>query len=108
MSAMNLRLDLPDEVVAAIADAVVTRLAISSPEKHVDEWRLLDISKAADRLGRSTRWVREQVKSGSLPYVRLDGGAYAFELEDLKQLAIQRRIDVRDEARPRRLKAIED
>jgi excisionase family DNA binding protein len=104
---VRVSLDLPDDFVSAMADAVASRLVIADSGKPADEWRLLDVSEAADRLGRSTRWVREQVKSGNLPYVRLDGGAYAFELEDLKQLAIERRIDVRDEARARRLRAVE-
>ena len=49
-------------------------------------------SEAADRLGCSTRWVRERVKRGDLADVRLDGGALAFDVEDLRAFAAERRV----------------
>jgi hypothetical protein len=36
--------------------------------------------------------VRERAKKGDLPYVRLDGGALAFELADVQNFACARRI----------------
>jgi excisionase family DNA binding protein len=53
---------------------------------------LLDVSEVAERLGRSTRWVRERAKRGDLPFVRLDGSALAFDLEDVRGFARARRI----------------
>jgi excisionase family DNA binding protein len=53
---------------------------------------LLDLEEAAQRLGRSKRWVRERAKTGALPHVRLDGGALAFEVDDLREFARDRRI----------------
>jgi hypothetical protein len=44
------------------------------------------------RLGRSTRWVRERVKAGELDWVRLDGGGFAFKLEQLQAFADARQI----------------
>src|SRR5262249_49006331 len=57
-----------------------------------EPWRLLDLEEVAGRLGRSTRWVRERAKRGELPFVRLDGGALAFELEDVRTFVDSRRI----------------
>lgn len=56
-------------------------------------WRLLTLEDACERLGRSGRWVRERVRSGELPVVRLDGGALAFEVADLQAFAAARRVD---------------
>jgi len=107
MSNLNLTLELPGEVVEAIAASVASKLAaVSSPDVRND-WHLLDVEEVANRLGRSTRWVRERVKRGDLPFVRLDGGALAFELSDVRNFATQRRIDVRDEPETRRLRAVE-
>ncbi|SRR6266545_2538735 len=107
MAELNLTLELPEGVVEAIAAAVAAKLAsISSPSAEAG-WQLLRVEDVASRLGRSTRWVREQVKRGHLPYVRLDGGALAFELADVQTFASARRIDVRDETTRRRLRAVE-
>ena len=51
------------------------------------------MSEVAARLGRSTRWVRE--RAGDLAFVRLDGGALAFDLEDVRCFARERRIACR-------------
>jgi len=82
---------LVDELVGALAAAVAASLG-GSQAATVDAWRLLNVEEAAERLGRSTRWVRERVKRGDLPYVKLDGGALAFEVDDLRAFAQARRV----------------
>jgi hypothetical protein len=83
---------LPDDVVEAIAAAIAHELAgCLPPESETAEpWRLFSLEDAAARLGRSTRWVRERKEQ--IGYVRLDGGALAFELEDLQAFARLRRV----------------
>jgi hypothetical protein len=89
----ELRLTVPAEFVEEIAAAVVDRLAAGVPAEAAPEWRLLNVEEVADRLGQSTRWVRERVKRGELVRVRLDGGALAFLLEDVEAFARARRVD---------------
>ena len=60
--------------------------------REAEPWHLLDVEETAARFGRSTRWVRDRLKAGELPYVRLDGGAFAFELDDLRAFARARRV----------------
>jgi hypothetical protein len=88
---------LLEELVAALAAELAPRLAAelagqvpSAPT--AERWHLLDVEEAAARIGRSTRWVRDRAKLGDLPHVRLDGGALAFELDDLREFARERRI----------------
>ena len=80
-----------------LADRVAERLRplfASSPAG--ESWRLLDVEQAAERLGRSTRWVRERAKRGDLPFVRLDGGGLAFEEADLRAFAQARRVSAEE------------
>jgi hypothetical protein len=87
---LGLLLDgLVDEVVARVVEELRHALRSSEPTQP---WRLLDLEEAAQRLGRSTRWLRERVKRGDLAYVRLDGGALAFLVDDLEAFARERRI----------------
>src|SRR5438128_32884 len=83
-------------LVAAIADEVAARLDrvldASSTGPDVERWRLLTVDEVAVRLGRSERWVRERAKRGELPFVRLDGGALAFDLEDVRAFVLARRV----------------
>jgi excisionase family DNA binding protein len=94
-------LQLLDLVAERLASRVAAALAIAAPDdvQQAEPWRLLDVSEAAARLNRSTRWIRERAKRGDLPFVRLDGGALAFELEDVQAFARARRISA-DEAPP--------
>jgi hypothetical protein len=57
-----------------------------------EPWRLLSLSEAADRLGRSERWLRERVRRHEIPVVRLDG-KLAFQLDDLIAYATAHRIE---------------
>ena len=77
-----------------VADAVVARLAadVPSPAALEDGWRLLTLEEAAAMLTRSTRWVRDKTKTGALPFVKLDGGALAFDPDDVRAFARARRV----------------
>ena len=46
--------------------------------------RLLDATEVADRLGVPTSWVREGVRSGAIPHVRL-GRYVRFDLADVEE-----------------------
>jgi hypothetical protein len=81
-----------DELVERISDRVVEKLGGAQPPERVEPWKLLNLEEAAQRLGRSERWVRERVKDGTLAVVRLDSAALAFELHDLRAFAQARRI----------------
>jgi len=85
---------LLDLMAEQLAPRIAAELADAFPEEHAEAepWRLLDVADAAARFGRSTRWVREQAKRGQLPFVRLDGGPLAFQLEDVQAFARARRI----------------
>lgn len=78
-----------DLVAARVADRLRPESQNATP---IEDWRLLSIAEAAERMGRSTRWVRDRAKRGDLPYVRLDGGALAFDVDDLRAFALARRI----------------
>jgi excisionase family DNA binding protein len=45
--------------------------------------RLLTADEVADRLGEPTSWVRESVRSGAIPHVRL-GRYVRFDLADVE------------------------
>src|SRR5262249_50048712 len=83
-----------DLVVERLIPPLTAELAttFSHFQPEAEPWRLLNVDEVATRLGRSTRWVRERVKRGQLPHVRLDGGALAFEIEDVQAFAAARRI----------------
>lgn len=94
---MTLSPALLDELVVLLAAELAPRVAAELRESLAstavaESWRLLDVDEAAACVGRSTRWVRERTKRGELPFVRLDGGALAFELDDLRAFAQARRI----------------
>jgi len=58
--------------------------------------RVSTLEDVAARLARSERTVRQWVKDGLLPHVRLDGGALAFELKDIRAFAAARRVSAAD------------
>jgi hypothetical protein len=98
---------LLDELADELAERVCVRLAGQLPAAAAGEpWRLLTLAEAAGRLGRSTRWVRERVKTGELASVRLDGGAFAFLPDDLEAFAGSRRVAAGEPAE-RRLVPVE-
>ena len=77
-----------DELAARVAarlDSATDSPAPSSP------WRLLDVDEVAAMLGRSPRSVHTYVKRG-LPFIRLDGGALAFDPDDVRAWARARRV----------------
>jgi hypothetical protein len=81
-----------EELVERLSDRVVEKLAGVQHSEQGEPWKLLNLEEAAQRLGRSERWVRDRVKEGKLAVVRLDGGALAFELDDLRAFAHLRRV----------------
>jgi hypothetical protein len=84
---------LIDELASKIGLRVAELVAAQLPPIVVAEpWGLLDSAGVAKMLGRSERWVRDRARDGSLPWVRLDGGAKAFDPDDVRAFARARRI----------------
>jgi hypothetical protein len=81
------------EIVDRVIEAITDHLPQHDQQPREEPWRLWTVQETADRLGRSTKWVRAKAKAGDLIWVRLDGGALAFEPEDVKAFARARRID---------------
>lgn len=105
---------LLDEIAAELAERVAPRIAAelartSLASEGPEEWRLLDVPEVARRLGRSERWVRDRTKRGDLAHIRLDGGALAFDPDDVRAFARARRVplDESEPESPRRLRAVE-
>lgn len=80
------------ELASRLAPAIAAEFDGGASAAPAEGWRLLTLEDVCGRLGRSDRWVRERVKRGDLPHVRLDGGALAFDLEDVKAFAAARRV----------------
>jgi predicted DNA-binding transcriptional regulator AlpA len=88
---------LINELVALVADALAPKLAEElsraiPPPQVAEPWRLVGVVEVAAMLGRSRRWVHGAVKERGLPYIRLDGGALAFDPHDVKEWARGRRV----------------
>jgi excisionase family DNA binding protein len=84
---------LLDLVVERLVSPIAAELAaLPRAEPEAEAWHLLTVQEVAARLGRSARWVRERAKRGDLPFVRLDGGALAFEIDDVRAFAQARRV----------------
>ena len=49
----------------------------ATTEARATAWRLLTLQEAAERLGRSERWLRERVRRREIAVHRIDGGALA-------------------------------
>lgn len=99
------------EFIDEVANAVAAKLAGQIPmPAAADDWRLWNLMETADRLLRSERTVREWAKDGRLPHVLLDGGAYAFNPEDVKAFARARRVPLEEVPEPsrRRLRVAAD
>ena len=82
-------------LVAAIAEQLAPRVAElvaeALPAAAAEEpWRLYNLEEVAAMLGRSTKWVRK--RKDAIGWVRLDSTALAFELEDVRRFARERRI----------------
>ena len=92
-----------NELVTVLADALAPRIAAElerrapAPSRvEPEQWRLLDVSEVAARLGRSERWVRERAKTGALAWIKLDGGAFAFDPADVQAFTHERRVSAAD------------
>src|SRR5207302_4237701 len=80
-----------------VADAVAMNVAsiltaMMSEQSQPGPWRLVGVDAVADVLGRSRRWVHRAVKERGLLFIRLDGGALAFDLDDVREWARERRV----------------
>jgi excisionase family DNA binding protein len=82
---------LIETVAAEIASKVQEQVRASTPV-HGEPWRLLDVDEVATMLGRSRRTIHSFVRDRGLPTIRLDGGALAFDPDDVKQWAKARRV----------------
>lgn len=51
------------------------------PITPVPTTRVLNLSRMAQRLGVSTRWLREQIEAGRVPAAFAGGGNYLLEIE---------------------------
>lgn len=78
---------LAEEIAPRVAKLVAEQ---GTPAQAAEPWRLLSVEEAAQRLGRSTRWVRDH--KDLIGWVRLDGGAFAFDVEDLRRFTRERRV----------------
>jgi excisionase family DNA binding protein len=61
--------------------------------------RLLSIDEAADRLGVTPRWLREQVRDKRVPHVRL-GSRISFTSDHLEAIIKAREVALAVEADP--------
>lgn len=87
---MKVELDFSVEELAERLAAILLEHDAAPPAG--EPWRLLDVGEVAVVLGRSRRWVHGAVKDRGLPFIRLDGGALAFDLEDVRTWARARRV----------------
>jgi hypothetical protein len=84
---------LLDVVADRIAKRVVEQFGPGAGEpSEPDPWHLLDVEAVGAMLGRSKRWVHGAVKERGLPHIRLDGGALAFDPDDVRAWARARRV----------------
>jgi predicted DNA-binding transcriptional regulator AlpA len=90
---------LLDLIVDAVAERVAERLRpmLIAPTIEQEPWHLVGVDDVARALGRSRRWVHGAVKERGLPFIRLDGGALAFDLQDVQAWAESRRVPAADE-----------
>jgi hypothetical protein len=88
----------PPGLVEAIAGVIAAEVRPSIAARE-DRWQLWNIEETGARLGRSERWIRERVRRGDLPHVKLDGGALAFDPEDVRRFAASRRVPASSTAR---------
>jgi predicted DNA-binding transcriptional regulator AlpA len=98
--ALAVLVDLLANAVAARVAAIVLDAMTASGQAtsqagtrpSPEAWRLLNVAQVAELLGRSPRWVHGAVKDKGLPYIRLDGGALAFDVDDVRAWARARRV----------------
>ena len=87
----ELAFPIPEELVEAVAERVAELVVEKMPAPAAEEpWRVYTVDQVAAKLGRSTRWVRD--RKDLIGWVKLDDGAFAFELEDVRRFARERRI----------------
>ena len=75
-----------------VEEATAGVLAELGPLSPPEPDRLLTAQDVAEYLGRSPRWVRERRARGDLAYIRLDGGAAMYRMEDVLAFVAARRV----------------
>lgn len=108
---MNVPAELLEQLVRGLAEELAPRVAaeLAASSGGEEPWRLWTLEDVCARLGRSERTVRAWVKRGQLPHVRLDGGALAFEPDDVRAFAQARRVGPdRGEVLEGRLQVVRD
>lgn len=99
---MNLPSEVVDEFAAQVAALLAPKVIVAlgrvslSSGSPTPAWALVGVDEVAAVLGRSKRWVHGAVKERGLPFIRLDGGALAFDLEDVRGWALDRRVPALD------------
>lgn len=83
--------DAVEKALRSLVDLVVAEARETSQPPVDEPWRLLTLGEAADRLGRSERWVRERVRRRELPVVRVDA-KLGFVLDDLVAFVAAHRV----------------
>lgn len=95
------------DVLGGLIELIAERVAAkidppqAIPDDGLEDWRLWTLAETAERLTRSERWVRGKARTGELPVVRLDGGALAFDPEDVVAFARSRRVGAHVDSEPR-------
>jgi predicted DNA-binding transcriptional regulator AlpA len=83
---------LVELVAERVAERVLVELRNVTPAPLAEPWRLLDVDEVAAMLGRSPRSVHTFAKERGLAFIRLDGGALAFDPDDVQAWARARRV----------------
>lgn len=101
-----------EQLITAIAEQIAPRVAAAlagheQAPTEIEPWRTIGLPEAAERLGRSERWVRERTKDAAdpLPFLRLGDGSLRFDADDVRAWARRRRVPAVDEEQEPRLKA---
>jgi hypothetical protein len=89
--------ELGDAVARRVLEVLRAEIETMTGSNPAELWQLLTVAEVSERLGRSSRWVRERAKEGSLPWVKLDSGPLAFLPDDVEAFARARRVPAEDD-----------
>jgi hypothetical protein len=89
------------DIAQLAADTAVTRALEALVGAPIEDRqnRLLTLGEAAERLSRSSRWLRQRVRSHEIGVVRLDAGALAFTHADIDDFIARHRVPPAHELR---------
>jgi excisionase family DNA binding protein len=83
---VSISLDLPDELLDALADRVIERLALGVDRAQHSPW--LNVEQAAQHLATTPDSIRALVKRGQLAVHRSETGRLRFRRDELDEHAI--------------------